>query len=177
MAQSHYFDPDTGIISMYKDYELECSSGQSKEFGLGLSDFSELTDVKVKVLSIEYKVKMFTDNNSAAGTPSADNNVYAFNNEERQAGGNVVFGVRNEADTTIYYELDLFTGSSAWPVHMTSWVTQVGLPASASKTWKPRKLALSDEQKAFITVRNNSGVYNSQSNYSWASIMMRVVRL
>ncbi len=159
---------------MYKDAQFSNTSGASLDMELGLSDFSDLNDVKVKVLSVEFKVKSFCDN---LGDSFADNNVYAFNNVSRQAGGNYVFGVKNKNETSVFNDLTDFVGTSAWPVHMTSWISQIGLPASATKTWKPKKLALSDEQVCFITVRNNSGVNSSQESYSWGSIVMRVVRL
>lgn len=174
MATSHYFDPDTNMIWMYKDSELNNVVGASADFQLGLEDFSDLNDVKIKVLSVEYKVKTFTDN---LATSSADNNIQAFNNESRQAGGNFVFGVKNVSETTIINDLTDFKGTSAWPVHITSFITQVGLPASATKTWKPGKTAFSDEQVAFITVRNNSGVHSSNNCISWASITIRAIRL
>jgi hypothetical protein len=180
MAESHYFDPDTGMIHLYKDSAFSNTIGASLDMELGLSTFPELTDVKVKVVSIEYKVKTVTDSFSATPAPggtAADNNLYAFNNEEAQSGGNYLVGIKNQADTAVYNDLADFTGSSAWPVQITSWFSQIGLPASMTKTWKPRKLGLSDEQVAFLTVRNNSGVNNARNCYSWASIVMRLIRL
>lgn len=174
MAESFYFDPDTNMIHLYKDGGLSNSDGASLDMTLGLETFPVLTDVKVKLVSIEYKVKSFCDNLPLS---TADNNINAFNNEARQAGGNYLFGIKNYTDTSAINSLDDFQGSSAWPVHMTSWISQVGLPASCTKTWKPRKVALSDEQVAFITVRNNSGIINDQASFSWLSIYMRCIRL
>ena len=162
------------MITMYSDANLTQPTGSSLELKLGLADFPSLNDVKVKILSVEYKVRSFTDN---YGTSTADNNVHAFNNLSRMAGGNYVFGVKNVNETTVLNSLDDFAGTSAWPVHFTSWITQIGLPASATKTWKPSKMAMSDEQVAFLAVRNNSGVNNSNESYSWASIVIRAIRL
>ncbi len=178
MAESHYFDPDTGIIHMYKDFGFSNVAGASVDLELGLSSFPALTDVKVKVLSVEYKVKTVTDNYSTGSTGTTpDNNLYAFNNEEAQSAGSYIVGVKNAADTQVYNDLDDFVGSSAWPVQITSWFSQIGIPASMTKTWKPPKLALSDEQVAFLTVRNNSGVNSAKNSYSWGSIVMRLIRL
>lgn len=175
MANSQYYDPTTGMITMYRDDPLSNTSGGSLDMELGLSTFADLNDVKVKILSVEYKVRIYCDNVSISA--GADNNLYAFNNESRQAGGTYMFGVKNVNDTTVFNDLTDFEGTSAWPVHITSWVAQVGLPASATKTWKPQKMAFSDEQVAFLTVRNNSGVSNAQASYSWASIVIRAIRL
>ena len=180
MAESHYFDPDTGMIHLYKDSAFSNVTGASIDMELGLSSFPELTDVKVKVVSIEYKIKTVTDNystNAAPGSTTPDNNLYAFNNEEAQSAGTYLAGIKNSADTAVYNDLTDFTGSSAWPVQITSWFSQIGLPASMTKTWKPRKLGLSDEQVAFLTVRNNSGVNSARNSYSWGSIVMRLIRL
>jgi hypothetical protein len=175
MATSNYFDPTTNMLTFYKDGGLVNTAGASVDLELGLSDFSDLDDVKIKILSIEYKVKTFTDNGATAPLP--DNNAYAFNYDLRSAGGNYLFGVKNKDDVTVFNDLDDFTGTSAWPVHMTSWASLIGNPASATKTWKPDKLALSHEQVAFLTVRNNSGVTNAVASYSWASIVIRAIRL
>lgn len=178
MAESEYFDPDTGMIHLYKDQGVSNTSGASLDMTLGLTTFPHLSDVKVKVVSIEYKVKTFTDNLPLSGTgATADNNLHAFNNEDRQAGGTYLMGIKNYTDTSAINSLDDFQGSSAWPVHMTSWITQIGLPSSCTKTWKPRKVALSNEQVAFLTVRNNSGVINNKNSFSWMSIYMRLIRL
>lgn len=175
MATSNYFDPTTNMLSLYKDGGLSNTSGASLDLELGLTDFSELDDVKIKILSIEYKVKTVCDN--GATSPLPDNNQFAFNNDLRAAGGTFMFGVKNKDDVTVFNDLDDFTGTSAWPVHMTSWYALIGNPASATKLWKPDKLALSHEQVAFLTVRNNSGVSQSVGSYSWASLMIRAIRL
>ena len=175
MATSDYFDPTTNMLSFYKDGGLSNTNGASLDLELGLTDFPHLDDVKIKILSIEYKVKTVTDNGASAPLP--DNNQYAFNNDLRSAGGTYMFGVKNKNDVTVFNDLNDFTGTSAWPVHMTSWYTLIGNPASATKTWKPDKLALSNEQVAFLTVRNNSGVASSVASYSWASLMIRAIRL
>lgn len=178
MTTTSYYDPTTDMIHMFKDENLSNTAGASLDLELGLTDFSDLTDPKIKILSIEYKVKTFCDNfstNSSGIQP--DNNLYAFNNEEKQAGGHYMFGVKNKDDTTVYRNFEEFVGSSAWPVYCTSWIAQIGLPASCTKTWKPDKLALSDEQVAFLTVRNNSGVVSSSNSYSRASIVIRAIRL
>lgn len=177
MAQSFHYDPTSGMITMYKDLEFSNTSGAALRNTCGLEDYNNLNDVKVKILSIEYKVKAFTDNVSPDGATPADNNLYAFNNESRQAGGSFVFGVCNRDESSTLDILDDFEGTSAWPVHITSWVSQIGLPASTTKTWRPDKLALSDQQVAFITVKNNSGVHNTVASYAWASVVIRAIRI
>ncbi len=162
---------------MYKDVEFNNTSGAALRQSCGLEDYNNLNDVKIKILSIEYKIKTFTDNISTTGSTPADNNLYAFNNEARQSGGSYVFGVCNQDENETLDTLDDFEGTSAWPVHITSWVSQIGLPASATKTWRPDKLALSDQQVAFITVKNNSGVKSTVSSYSWGSIVIRAIRI
>jgi hypothetical protein len=175
--QSEYYDPDTGIIHLWQSEAATALVGSNVTSELGLEDTS-FNDVKFKLLSVEYKVKIFCDNLSATG--GADNNVQAFNNEERGTAGSIIVGIANKSDTTTFNSLSSFQGTSAWPVHMTSFAALVGNPASFSKTWKPRKVALSNEQNAFINIRQDNswpGTADDQAAICYASLYIRGVRL
>lgn len=176
MATSSYYDPDQGMLHLYKDGYNIVGSGASALNELGMED-TAFDDVKFKILSIQYRIKAFCTNLSIAS--GADNNVNAFNPEELGSAGNVVFGIKNKDDTTTFNDLGDFVGTSAWPVHMDSWATLIGNPASVSKVWKPRKLALSNEQNAFVTLKNNSAftAADSVSAETWFSIYIRGIRL
>ncbi len=159
---------------MWKAGSFATSSGSSTQLELGLED-TTFNDVKFKLLSVEYRVKAFTSNVSPG-----DNNANAFNDEEFGAAGSIIVGVMNKTTSTTFNDLEDFQGTSAWPVHMTNFSTLIGNPASYSKTWKPRKVALSNEQNAFMTLRvDNSwpGVGDAAPVDGYGSIYIRGVRL
>lgn len=175
--QSEYYDPDTGIIHLWQSEVLSALVGSNATTELGLEDTS-FNDVKFKLLSIEYKAKIFCDNISA--TSGADNNIQAFNNEERGTAGSIIVGIANKSDTTTFNSLGAFQGTSAWPVHVSSFAALVGNPASYSKTWKPRKTALSNEQNAFMNIRQDNSfptVTTDQTAHCYVSLYIRGVRL
>jgi len=175
--QSEYFDPDTGIIHIVQSKVDSTPSGSGEtvcELGLEDTDFN---DVKIKILTVDYKIRLFTDNLGASATPPADNNLYFDNFNERNSCGQVIFGVDNKNDTTVFNDLGDFTGTSAFPVHVTSFGTDLGNPASISKRWKPRKMAFSNEQNAFISVRVESAVTGGTIVFSYSSIYIRAIRL
>lgn len=175
--ESEYFDPDTGIIHMISSGVDSTPSGSGETVcELGLEDTS-FNDVKIKILSVDYKIRLFTENLSASGSPPADNNIYFDNFNERNSCGQVIFGVYNKSDTTVFNDLGDFTGTSAWPVHVSSFAADLGNPASLSKRWKPRKTAFSNEQNGFISVRVESAVTGTQLVFSYSSIYIRAIRL
>jgi hypothetical protein len=178
--QSEYYDPDTGIIHIWQASILSASTGATDAFELGLED-TTFEDVKFKLLSVEYKLKLYCSNLSPLGSPPADNNIYAFNDEYAGAAGSIIVGVMNNTATaTDFNDLDAFTGTSAWPVALAPYSTLIGNPASFSKTWKPRKVALSNEQNAFMVIRQDNtwpGTGEDTSVTGWGSIYIRGVRL
>ncbi len=175
--QSEYFDPDTGIIHIVVSTHDSTGAGSGEMVaGLGLGD-TTFNDVKIKILTIDYKIRLFTDNFGATVAPLADNNLYFDNYNERNACGQIIFGVYNKNDSTIFNDLGDFTGTSAFPVHVTSFATDLGNPASVSKRWKPRKMAFSNEQDAFISVRNESAITGGETVESYSSIYIRAIRL
>lgn len=177
MSQSEYYDPNTGIIHLWKADTVGVPAGGSVQTELGLED-TEFTDVKFKLLSIIYKAKIFTSNIGI--TSGADNNVYAFNDEEYGAGGSIIVGVKNAAETGVFNDLSDFTGTSAFPVEMTSFATLIGNPASYTKTWKPRKMALSNEQSGFLTIRQDNSFPSTDDDTDcqcYVSLYIRGIRL
>ncbi len=178
--QSEYYDPDTGIIHMWLASDINASTGATDSFELGLEN-TTFNDVKFKLLSIEYRIKLFCSNLSPTGSPPADNNSNAFNDEFAGAAGSIIVGIANKSETmTTFNDLDAFTGTSAWPVGIAPYATLIGNPASFSKTWKPRKVALSNEQNAFLVVRQDNtwpGVGEDTAVTGWGSIYIRGVRL
>lgn len=171
MGSSEYFDPDTGIIHMtdfHQGSSIAGNTSEGREFGLQNTSFN---DVKIKILSIDYKLEIFTSNGLGGG----DFNVTGFNNSY-DAFGTVVFGVSNQNETPAnLHEVSDFTGTSAWPVHWGTWLTMAGKPVTISKRWKPRKLAMSSEQVAFISVR--SELQSQTAPYWYGSMYIRAVRL
>lgn len=168
--QSEYYDPDTGIIHINQiDTFGSISVGSVEGAELGLEDTS-FDDVKVKLLSVEYNVRGY-----ATKTPMAwDSTAFAYNG---QAGGQIIFGICNKNSTLSDFSgLNSFTGTSAWPVGVKPFFTVYGNTFSVSKTWKPKKTGLSNEQNAFITIRNDSAT-SAQYLYAWHSIYIRMVRL
>lgn len=169
--QSEYYDPDTGIIhitDLYTGGSVPGGSTEGRELGLQNTTFN---DVKMKILSIDYKLKIWTANSAGGG----DWNVNGWN-YNTSSFGQCIFGVNNEAGSpTTMTSVEDFTGTSGWPVHTDAWATACGNLVSISKRWKPRKLAFSDEQVAFISVTNDSA---SQAAPYWYSYMyIRGVRL
>ncbi len=164
--QSEYFDPDTGIIHILQAEELTVASGATESSELGLEDTS-FNDVKVKLLSVEYRLRLFT-------AESGDTTVKQFSTSYGD-NGIVIFGIGNKSENfDTYTSLGVFQGTSSWPVHVQGYQTLVGNNQSITKTWKPRKTGLSNEQNAFIAVRSEaitSGFYGN------ASIYMRMIRL
>lgn len=168
--QSEYYDPDTGIIHINQiDTFGSIGVGVNEGAELGLEDTS-FDDVKVKLLSVEYNVRGY------ATKTNMDWNTDAFD-YAGQAAGQIIFGVCNKNESiTSFSGLSSFSGTSAWPVAVKPFFTVYGNTFSVSKTWKPRKTALSNEQNAFITIRNESAT-SAQYLYAWHSIYIRMVRL
>ncbi len=166
VIQTEYFDPDTGIIHIGQNEDMSVGTGTTDSVELGLEDTS-FNDVKVKLLSIEYRVKIFA-------LESGDTTTKHFSTSYSDQGI-VMFGIGNKSeDFDTYTSLGVFQGTSSWPVHFQGYGNQVGLPQSISKTWKPRKLGLSNEQNAFIVVRSEALTVGSLVN---TSIYMRMIRL
>ncbi len=166
VLQSEYFDPDTGIIHLFQEEGLSVLTGDNKSVELGLEDTS-FNDVKVKLLSIQYGVRIFTGE-------SGDTTTKQFSTSFRDFG-QVMFGIGNKSeDFDLFTSLGSFQGTSAWPVHIQGYEVLVGNNQSITKTWKPRKLGLSNEQNAFITVRSELLTVGCQV---MTSIYMRMIRL
>ncbi len=164
--QSEYFDPDTGIIHILQEEDLSILPGDTDSVELGLED-TPFEDVKVKLLSIEYRARLYTQ-------LSGDTQDKAFSTSYRD-NGIIMFGIGNTIeDFSLYTSLGSFQGTSSWPVHAQGYSTQVGLPHYITKSWKPRKTGLSNEQNAFISIRTepiNVGCLAETSIY------IRMVRL
>ncbi len=168
-----YYDPDNGLIHFWGQEKLAGGASTSDTMAMGLPD-STFTDPKMKILSITYQAKIFQDNLPSLG--GADNNLYAFNFDEVGQSGFVLVGIRNE-NAGIINDLGDFEGTSAWPVDMRSFSVELGSAASFTKTWKPDKLALSDQQQAFLTVRCFDGGTVRDDVDAWCSIYIRGIRL
>ena len=120
------------------------AAGGTSGAELGLEDTS-FDDVKVKLLSVEYSVKGFATFNPQ----DVQQKLFGY---DQQAGGQVIFGISNKnTNASDYTGLAQFTGTSAWPVAVKSWFVVNGSTFSVSKTWKPKKMGLSNEQNAVIT--------------------------
>jgi hypothetical protein len=169
--QTEYYDPQTGIIHItdfHNGGSISAGGTEGRELGLQNTTFG---DVKMKILSIDYKIQVFAGNASGGG----DFNLTAWN-PSYDAFGTVVFGCSNAVeDPADLTEVEDFKGTSGWPVHYDTWVTVPGRLASVSKKWKPRKLAFSNEQVATISVRNDSA--SSAAPYWFGSMYIRGVRL
>ena len=128
--QSEYYDPDTGILHMWQSSDINASTGATDYFELGLEN-TTFNDVKFKLLSIEYRLKLYCSNLSPLGSPPADNNLYAFNDEYAGAAGSIIVGIANKSETmSDFNDLDAFTGTSAWPVTIQPYSTLIGKPGS-----------------------------------------------
>ncbi len=169
-----YFDPDTGMIHLWGHEHLVVPASSSVTMAVGLPD-STFTDVSFKIVSIKYQAKILADNLSNPA-PGANNDIYAFNADEVGNEGFCLAGIRNENAGTIN-DLNDFEGTSAWPVDMSSFMVELGSAASFTKTWKPRKLALSDQQQAFLTVRCFAGGSVKDDVDAFTSIYIRGIRL
>jgi hypothetical protein len=164
--QTEYFDPDTGIIHIFNQEELSVASGATGSTELGLED-TTFNDVKVKLLSVEYRVRLFTAE-SGDTTGKMFSTSYGDN-------GFVLFGIGNKTENfDTYTSLGVFQGTSSWPVQIIGYQTMVGNNQSITKTWKPRKTGLSNEQNAFITIRSEAV---TSGCYAGTSIYMRMIRL
>lgn len=168
--QSEYYDPDTDIIHINQIGTFaSISTGSTEGAELGLED-TGFDDVKVKVLSIEYNIQGF----STVNPQDWQQKAFAY---DEQAAGQVIFGIANKNETIADFTgLAQFTGTSAFPVAVRPWMGVNGTKFSVSKTWKPRKMGLSNEQNAFITCRVDSAT-SASLVYVWHSIYMRLVRL
>lgn len=56
VIQTEYFDPDTGIIHIGQNEYMSVGGGTTDSVEMGLED-TDFNDVKVKLLSIEYRVE------------------------------------------------------------------------------------------------------------------------
>ncbi len=166
VIQSEYFDPDTGIIHILQNEDMSVGGGTTDSVELGLED-TAFNDVKVKLLSIEYRARLFA-------LKSGDTTTERFSTSYSDQGI-IMFGIGNKSeDFDTYTSLGVFQGTSSWPVHVQGYGNQVGLPASVTKTWKPRKTGLSNEQNCFIVVRSEALAMGSLVN---TSLYMRLLRL
>lgn len=164
--QSEYFDPDTGIIHIGQEESVTVAAGDTDSIELGLEDTS-FNDVKTKLLSVEYRCRFYC-------LQGGDITGKQFSTSYRDSGI-LIFGIGNKSeDFDTYTSLGIFQGTSSWPVHFQGYSNQVGLPQSVTKTWKPRKMGLSNEQNAFISVRSEALALGS---YVDTSIYMRLLRL
>ncbi len=164
--QSEYFDPDTGIIHILQEEDLSIPAGTTDSVELGLEDTS-FGDVKVKLLSVEYRVRLYA-------LESGDTNTKRFSTSYRD-DGIVIFGIGNKSeDFNTYNSLGIFQGTSSWPVHAQGYSNQVGLPQSITKTWKPRKTGMSNEQNAFMSIRSEALAVGSLAE---TSLYIRMIRL
>ncbi len=163
--QSEYFDPDTGIIHILEEDQISALGDETHSVELGLEDTS-FNDVKVKLLSIQYRVRLFTG-------VSGDTTLKQFSTSYEDSG-TVMFGIGNKSENfDLYTSLGVFQGTSSWPVHVQGYQTLVGNPQSITKTWKPPKTGLSNEQNAFIVVRTEIGT----GAFVGTSIYIRMLRL
>ncbi len=166
-----YYDPDTGMLHLWQHSLFDYLPGSSSDtFAIGLSD-TTFTDVTMKVVSIHYMTKIFSDT-----VAPYDANLQMFDTEEYSQSGLIIAGVRNQNAGTIN-DLNDFEGTSAWPVDTKSYGCGIGNPASYSKTWKPNKLAISHEQQAFLTIRALAGGNTNEASYTSSSIYIRGIRL
>ena len=164
--QSEYFDPDTGIIHMFQEENFSVPGNTTDSTELGLEDTS-FGDVKVKLLSVEYRVRLYP-------LESGDTTGKHFSTSYSDSGV-VMFGIGNKSENfDLYTSLGSFQGTSSWPVHIQGYSNQVGLPQSVTKTWKPRKTGLSNEQNAFISIRSEVLGIGSLAE---TSLYIRMVRL
>lgn len=176
VLQSEYFDPDTGIIHIFQEEQspqVPLNATFSAELGLEDTAFN---DVKCKLLSVDYKVKFYADQSGESNfDPLQPGPLGRFGSITYDIFGSAIFGIGNKnEDFNTFTSLGSFQGTSAWPVHVQGFYGQVGQIASVSKLWKPRKMGLSNEQNAFISVRNDS---TSNLMYFHSSIYMRLIRL
>ncbi len=163
---SEYFDPDTGIIHILQQEGQTVLTGATESVELGLED-TPFNDVKVKLLSIEYRVRIYARH-------SGDTSTQRFSTSYSDQG-TVIFGIGNKSeDFDTYISLGSFQGTSSWPVACYGYSNQVGLPQSFTKTWKPRKTGLSNEQNAFIVIRSEPLTLGSSVE---TSIYLRMLRL
>lgn len=164
--QSEYFDPDTGIIHLIQQERISILSGNTDDMKLGLED-TGFTDVKVKLLSVKYVAQLFVGE-SGDTTTKQFSSSYGDN-------GQVIFGIGNKNENfATYTSLGSFQGTSSFPVHAQGYTTLIGNPTSVTKTWTPRKMGLSNEQVAFITVRSQAVTNGCVAGLS---IYMRLLRL
>ena len=166
-----YYDPDTGMLHIWgHDLQNSLAGSSSETLSVGLSD-TTFTDVSIKIVSITYQAKIFC---STAHPYSA--NEQMFDPLEYAQSGFVLVGVANQNHGTLN-DLNDFEGTSGWPVDLKSYAVTIGNTASFTKTWKPRKLALSHEQQAILTVRALQGGNTVDSAYMDTSIYIRGIRL
>ncbi len=166
-----YYDPDTGMLHIWA-HELQSPlpGSSSDTLAVGLSD-TTFTDVSMKIVSIVYQTKIFC---ATLDPYSAD--AQMFDVGELGQSGVIIAGVANQNAGTLN-DLNDFEGTSAWPVDMKSYAVDVGNTASFTKTWKPRKLALSHEQQAILTIRAFQGGAAQDGSYINSSIYIRGIRL
>ncbi len=166
-----YYDPDTGMLHLWAhEFDNALPGSSSETLAMGLSD-TTFTDVSMKVVSITYQTKIF-----AATTDPFDANLQIYDPQEIGQSGFIIAGVANQ-NAGILNDLNDFEGTSAWPVDMKSYAVAVGNTASYTKTWKPRKLALSHEQQAILTVRALDGGSTQDGALINSSIYIRGIRL
>jgi hypothetical protein len=166
VLQSEYFDPTTGIIHIAQEELVPLAAGATDSRTLGLED-TAFDDVKCKLLSVDYRIKLYT-------AESGDTTLKQFSTSYHDYGM-VIFGIGNKTENfDLYTSLGAFQGTSSFPVHWQGYSNEVGLPASITKSWKPRKMGLSNEQNAFMSFRSEPV---SSGSLVSTSIYMRLIRL
>jgi len=168
VATSSYYDPSTKMLHILKEGDMSSvGAGQTESMNVGLEDTS-FEDTKFKIKSIEFKLLVYASN-----TAGYDGTAFTTGGD---AFGSYLFGIGNKTENfDSFTELADFQATSAWPVHTSGWFNTVGNLFKAQKTWKPRKLALSNEQNAFVSVSND--LASSRGPQSFASIYIRGIRL
>lgn len=168
-TQSEYYDPDTGFIWINNSVDggsISANTTEGTELGLQNTQFD---DVKIKILTVEYRIMIYVSNTNDWNTQGFAGN--------RDAYGQCFFGVSNQLEHTPsqFGELEGFTGTSAFPVRAAPWAVVCGQTVTISKTWRPDKMAFSNEQCAFISILNAS---SSAAAPTWfGGITIRAVRL
>ncbi len=166
VLQSEYFDPTTGIIHIFQELAQTLATGDTGSVELGLEDTS-FDDVKCKLLSVDYRIRLWA---LESGDTTGKHFSTSYHDE-----GIVIFGIGNNTeDFDTYTSLGVFQGTSSFPVHVQGYSNQVGIAQSLSKTWKPRKMGISNEQNAFMSFRSEALHTGSLVN---TSIYMRLIRL
>ena len=164
--QSEYYDPVTNLIHIFQEDSVAVTDAGATGFSLGLEE-TGFNDVKTKLLSAEYRIRIFSGF-------SGDTDGKQFSTSYSHSG-QLICGVMNKSEVlTELASLSAFTGLTAFPVHVSGSMSQVGLPTSVTKTWKPKKMGFSNEQKIFVSMKGDEFTSAGRAN---VSLYLRLVRL